>query len=91
MICTLSDVGGRQVLCNVGGRQVLLGLGGDRLQVLVAAGGVHHLPLFQAVGGLENISSYSFCGLVRFLGSNLNLYNKIQIDESVFYGLTLFR
>ena len=70
MICTLSDVGGRQVLCNVGGRQVLLGLGGDRLQVLVAAGGVHHLPLFKAVGSLENITSYSFCGVNRIVGSN---------------------
>ena len=68
MSCTLFDLGG--VLCNVGGRQVLLGLGGDRLQVLVAAGGVHHLPLFQAVGGLENITSYLFCGFIRILGSN---------------------
>ena len=70
MSCTLFDLGGRQVVCNVGGRQVLLGLGGDRLQVLVAAGGVHHLPLFKAVGGLENITSYSFCGFIWILGSN---------------------
>ena len=61
MSCTLLDVGGRQVL---------LGLSGHRLQVLVATGGVHHLPLFQAVGGLENITTYSFCGLIRIVGSN---------------------
>ena len=70
MSCTLFNLGGRQVLCNVGGRQVLLGLGGDRLQVLVAARGVHYFPLFQAVGDLENITSYSFCGLIRILETN---------------------